>query len=187
MRRPCGTGFQPVLEASNNRASLNFRTLTPPAWAGSPCPINVTRFSLPQFLRTVTLSALLWLAIAFACLFVGSTGWGWPDAAWKYRAEDVALASLIGAALAAAGVVYQAILRNPLADPYLLGVSSGATVASLLWRMPFTFGIPLVAATLSQQAFALIGALAAVAVVFALASRRLSWALWRLIAEALVL
>jgi iron complex transport system permease protein len=132
----------------------------------------MTRFSLPQFLRTLTLSALLWLAIAFLCLFAGSTGWGWPGGAFKFRAGPVALASLIGAALAVAGVVYQAILRNPLADPYLLGVSSGATLTSLFWRMPFASGISVMTAALSQQGFALIGALAAVAVVFALSSRR---------------
>jgi iron complex transport system permease protein len=42
----------------------------------------------------------------------------------------VLLSSLVGAALSAAGVAYQAILRNPLAEPYLLGVSSGASLAA---------------------------------------------------------
>ena len=44
--------------------------------------------------------------------------------------------ALIGAALAAAGVAYQAILRNPLADPYLLGVSSGASLFAYAWQLP---------------------------------------------------
>ncbi|MFC1738015.1 FecCD family ABC transporter permease [Planctomycetota bacterium] len=42
------------------------------------------------------------------------------------RLPRVILAALVGAALAACGVVLQAILRNPLADPYILGISSGA-------------------------------------------------------------
>ncbi|MHC4071143.1 MAG: FecCD family ABC transporter permease [Planctomycetota bacterium] len=42
------------------------------------------------------------------------------------RLRRVILAALVGAALACSGVVLQAILRNPLADPYILGISSGA-------------------------------------------------------------
>ncbi|WP_448851712.1 FecCD family ABC transporter permease [Corynebacterium sp. 335C] len=45
------------------------------------------------------------------------------------RLPRVALAALAGAALATAGAAYQAVFRNPLADPYLLGVSSGAGLA----------------------------------------------------------
>ena len=85
----------------------------------------------------------------------------------------VLLASLVGAALGAAGVAYQAVLRNPLAEPYLLGVSSGASLAAYLWRFP-ALGAALgaVGFAVTQQLFAFAGALAAVAVVFALASRR---------------
>jgi len=43
-----------------------------------------------------------------------------------FRLPRVILAALVGAALACSGVVLQAILRNPLADPYILGISSGA-------------------------------------------------------------
>ena len=54
------------------------------------------------------------------------------------------LASLVGAALASAGAVYQAVLRNPLADPYLLGASSGATLGTFLWALPLAGAAPLV-------------------------------------------
>jgi iron complex transport system permease protein len=81
-------------------------------------------------------------------------------------------ASLIGGALASAGVAYQAVLRNPLADPYLLGVSSGASLAAYLWRLTPTAALAAAAAVAGQQAFALAGAVASVAVVFALATRR---------------
>lgn len=45
---------------------------------------------------------------------------------WQLRAPRVVLGSLVGAMLAAAGGAYQGVFRNPLADPYLLGVAAGA-------------------------------------------------------------
>jgi iron complex transport system permease protein len=48
---------------------------------------------------------------------------------WGARGPRVLLGALVGAALAAAGVAFQALLRNPLADPYVLGISGGAAVA----------------------------------------------------------
>jgi iron complex transport system permease protein len=132
------------------------------------------RFSLSQLLFTLAVAVVVWLLIAAGCLFMGSGGWGLPESRYilQVRAQSIGLASLVGAALGAAGVAYQAVLRNPLADPYLLGVSSGASLASYLWRVPGISGISVLAGALSQQGFALVGALAAVAVVFALASRR---------------
>jgi len=50
----------------------------------------------------------------------------------EIRFPRTLLAALVGASLAVAGVVYQAILRNPLADPYILGVSSGAALGAVL-------------------------------------------------------
>jgi iron complex transport system permease protein len=48
------------------------------------------------------------------------------------RVPRVVLAAIVGAALAAAGVALQALLRNPLADPYILGISSGAGLGATL-------------------------------------------------------
>ncbi|MEJ5919993.1 FecCD family ABC transporter permease [Corynebacterium sp. H78] len=48
---------------------------------------------------------------------------------WSIRLPRVVLAALVGATLAIAGAAYQAVFRNPLADPYLLGVSSGAALS----------------------------------------------------------
>ncbi|MHC4417903.1 MAG: FecCD family ABC transporter permease [Planctomycetota bacterium] len=48
------------------------------------------------------------------------------------RLQRVILAALVGAALACSGVVLQAILRNPLADPYILGISSGAGLGAII-------------------------------------------------------
>src|SRR4051812_20793451 len=127
-------------------------------------------WGIPQLLLTIAASLLLWAILAAACLTVGSTGAiGIPSTQQLgVRVEIVLLASLVGAALSSAGVVYQAILQNPLADPYLLGVSSGAMLFSYLWQLPTATA----ALALGEQGFAFAGAITAVAVVFALASRR---------------
>jgi len=49
---------------------------------------------------------------------------------WSLRLPRILMAALVGASLAAAGVAFQALLRNDLADPYLVGVSAGASVGS---------------------------------------------------------
>jgi len=60
----------------------------------------------------------------------------------RVRLPRIVLACLVGAALACSGVIFQALLRNPLADPYILGISSGAglgaifaVVAGLNWTL----------------------------------------------------
>ncbi|MGD9109487.1 MAG: iron ABC transporter permease [Phycisphaerales bacterium] len=58
------------------------------------------------------------------------------------RLRRVVLAAMVGAALASSGVVLQAILRNPLADPYILGISSGAglgAIVAILSGISWTF------------------------------------------------
>lgn len=57
---------------------------------------------------------------------------------WNIRMPRVVLAGLVGAALAIAGAAFQGLLKNPLADPYTLGVSSGASVGAV---MTLFFGI----------------------------------------------
>ncbi len=49
---------------------------------------------------------------------------------WDFRLPRIFLSALVGASLAAAGVAFQALLRNDLADPYLVGVSAGASVGA---------------------------------------------------------
>ncbi len=135
-----------------------------------PSVSAVERWSGGRLLLTIAACTAAWAVAALTCLVVGSTGEiGWPgERVLRIRREYVVLASLVGAALASAGVVYQAILRNPLADPYLLGASSGAMLATYLWQFPAMTA----ALALGEQAFAFAGALGAVAIVFLLASRR---------------
>jgi iron complex transport system permease protein len=124
-----------------------------------------------RLVLTLVACTSVWALVALACLCIGSTDWGWPHSpTLGFRAQSVLVASLVGAALGAAGVTYQAVLRNPLADPYLLGVSSGASLAVYIW--PFLFGAaPALLGSLSQQVFAFGGGAASVAIVFLLAQR----------------
>ncbi|OGF48738.1 MAG: hypothetical protein A2044_08320 [Candidatus Firestonebacteria bacterium GWA2_43_8] len=70
------------------------------------------------------------------------------DILLKVRIPRVLIALLVGAALSVSGAVFQGLLKNPLADPYLLGVSSGAALGAaiiILSSLPFFFfGIPVV-------------------------------------------
>lgn len=54
------------------------------------------------------------------------------DVLWQIRMPRVVLGALVGGALAAGGVAYQGVFRNPLADPYLLGVAAGAGLGATL-------------------------------------------------------
>jgi len=78
------------------------------------------------------------------------------------RLPRVLAAFGVGSLLALSGVLLQALFRNPLADPYVLGVSGGAAVGALLAMIAG-------AAVLMVQSAAVLGALAAVAVVYLLA------------------
>ncbi|SFJ46427.1 FecCD family ABC transporter permease [Thermoflavimicrobium dichotomicum] len=51
---------------------------------------------------------------------------------WQLRLPRVILAAVVGASLAIAGVIFQGLLKNPLADPYVLGISSGAATGAVL-------------------------------------------------------
>lgn len=62
---------------------------------------------------------------------------------WKIRLPRVLLAGLVGASLAIAGAAFQGLLKNPLADPYTLGVSSGASVGAVM-TIFFSISIPVV-------------------------------------------
>ena len=85
----------------------------------------------------------------------------------EIRLPRVILAGLVGAALATAGATYQGLFRNPLADPYLIGVAQGASLGAVIgFLLPVTWHnlganiIPLLAFT---------GALVSTAAVYALA------------------
>lgn len=90
-------------------------------------------------------AALAWLAALALALALGATPLGpqalwqalWrPEASgastilWELRLPRALAASLVGASLAGAGCAWQAVLRNPLADPYLIGASAGGALGA---------------------------------------------------------
>ena len=83
---------------------------------------------------------------------------------WEYRLARAVVAACCGMALALSGVVLQALLRNALADPYVLGISAGASTGAVAVAI-----LGLGAGILSLSAGAFLGALLAFAVVALLA------------------
>ena len=80
--------------------------------------------------------AVLVLAIALVLgVMIGPAGnWGtasW-NIVWKVRMPRVALAGIVGAMLSLSGASFQGVFRNPLADPYLLGVAAGAGLGATI-------------------------------------------------------
>ncbi len=99
---------------------------------------------------------------------------------WELRLPRALTAFGVGGLLAVAGVLMQVLLRNPLADPYILGTSGGAAVAALL-AMMFGWGTGLV----NLSAFG--GALGATVLVFSVAQGTGSWTPARLLLTGVVL
>ncbi len=138
-------------------------------------------------IRPIALLALL-LAIAIALgVSFGAAHIAWDDEAartilLRIRLPRVLLAAAIGATLAIAGVTFQTLLRNALADPFILGVSggaaAGAAIATALRLARFPGVVPLVA---------FVGACGATAAVFLLARRREHTDPTRLLISGLVL
>ncbi|HLY77247.1 MAG TPA: iron ABC transporter permease, partial [Thermoplasmata archaeon] len=92
----------------------------------------------------------------------------WVEIVWEARMPAVLLALATGAALGLSGGSLQGVFRNPLADPYLLGLSSGAAMGAALI---FVFQIDLASAYLALPVFAFLGGLIPGAVVYLAAGR----------------
>ncbi|MEM4263030.1 MAG: iron chelate uptake ABC transporter family permease subunit [Thermoplasmata archaeon] len=84
---------------------------------------------------------------------------------WNVRMPRVIMAGIVGAGLAAAGMAMQAVFRNPMADPFIIGVSSGAAVGAAAVSLIGTAGI---LAALTQPFFAFICAIITVFIVYRL-------------------
>jgi iron complex transport system permease protein len=103
-------------------------------------------------------------------LFTGNLPAGLQTSAfiiWSIRLPRIALVLLTGAALGGSGAAYQGLFRNPLADPYLIGVASGAGLGAVLAmsvRWPYSFW-----GLLALPAAAFVGALLTVFLVYSLA------------------
>jgi len=147
--------------------------------------MNITLIDRKQYVSTIGLFFLLFLVTLIATPMIGPTEIDLGKALSRdiafsdnvdanilflARIPRVFLASLTGAALSVAGAVFQSLLRNDLAAPFTLGVSSGAALGAVIaisLGLSYTvLGIP----TVPIAAF--LGALGAITLVFSLARTR---------------
>ncbi len=76
-------------------------------------------------------SGLQWSAVLQSISGNAHTGLT-HDIIWRLRFPRVVLAALLGATLSLGGMVFQALLRNPLAEPYILGISGGSAIGAII-------------------------------------------------------
>jgi len=147
--------------------------------------VNPTRTKTTVLLLTL----VLFLVVLLGCPFVGPTTISYQKVFQSFtpsldnqdaqiffnvRLSRVLLALLAGAAMACAGVIFQAVLRNPLACPFTLGVAGGSSFGAV---MAILLGFDLSLSGFSAVTlFAFVGALFAIGLVYALASILRSYA-----------
>ena len=138
--------------------------------------------SLMRRVLAVSMFTALILAVSIVLgISLGSTGagadfWSWAlgkskdpvleAIVWNIRLPRVMMAALVGAVLSLGGLVFQALLRNPLAEPYILGISGGSAVGAIIGILMGLSRFPGVSIT----AFA--GSMATLALILMLASER---------------
>ncbi|HET9481564.1 MAG TPA: iron ABC transporter permease [Candidatus Polarisedimenticolia bacterium] len=151
------------------------------------------RFTIVRAAAVLGLLAALLAATMIFSLTLGSTSVGLKDLLMpegaaaesrtillRVRLPRILLAAAVGASLSAAGVFFQALLRNPLADPYILGISGGAGLGAVLSSaLAPAAGVAMV---VMRPAAAFAGAIGAVLALLGLARLR-----GRLLPETMIL
>lgn len=171
----------------------------PPAASASPAARAESRYGLYPLLGALAV-ALLFVAVVGIAVgavrlpvsqVLGALGapLGLGSAAanpiassivFQLRLPRVVLAALVGAALATSGAIFQGLFRNPMADPYIIGVSAGAAVGA---TSAIVFGVTFAAGGLSAATvFAFVGAVTVTAIVY-----RLGWYRGDVVVEQLLL
>lgn len=149
---------------------------------------------MPRTLPLLALLLLITLLSLAVAVGVGSTVVGWDALRALFNEPGDAMSQVVrelrwpralaafatGGMLALAGTLMQVLLRNPLADPYILGVSGGAAVAALLAMLAGLGGL-----ALTGSAF--LGALVSTLLVFGLARGHQGWNPTRLLLTGVVL
>lgn len=122
------------------------------------------------FKKWITVNSLLTILLVGVVVLSVGTGSQVPDSRssdilYLVRIPRAILAALVGMALASSGGAFQALLRNPLADPFILGVSGGAALGSVVsigFHLPFEW----------VSAAAFLGATVAMLVIFLVSGRK---------------
>jgi iron complex transport system permease protein len=172
------------MASTGERVGSAWRSLTGAARPGTGALTAAGRWRLLGRPSSVLLVCVVLLAVAMtAGVAVGSvgiapltvwwvvfdhlTGRPWSSTAdaivWEIRLPRVLLAAIVGAALTTAGTVVQVLVRNALADPFLLGISSGASVGA---TSVLLFGAFASLGLWALSFGSILGALAAMIVVF---------------------
>jgi len=110
-------------------------------------------YNPPNILKRVLVASFLLLLLLFAAMLLGLSmgptqsgikavfrtlaNINEPDSTlgtiiWRIRFPRVLLAAMVGATLSLGGLVFQALLRNPLAEPYILGISGGSAIGAII-------------------------------------------------------
>ncbi|MCF6760499.1 FecCD family ABC transporter permease [Pseudomonas fragi] len=112
---------------------------------------------------------VVWQILLNKLFGIGDMNWsaGQEHIVWLIRVPRMLLGALVGAGLALIGAVLQAVTRNPLADPHLLGVTSGATLGAVI----VVLHVGEIVGLLTLPIAAFIGALLSMVLVLAIASR----------------
>ena len=113
---------------------------------------------------------VVWHILLNKMFGLGEVSWsaGQEHIVWLIRVPRMLLGALVGAGLALIGAVLQAVTRNPLADPHLLGVTSGATLGAVI----VVLHVGEIVGLLTLPIAAFIGALLSMLLVLAIASRQ---------------
>jgi iron complex transport system permease protein len=112
---------------------------------------------------------VVWRILSHKLLGLGEVNWsaGQEHIVWLIRVPRMLLGALVGAGLALIGAVLQAVTRNPLADPHLLGVTSGATLGAVI----VVLHVGQIISLLTLPIAAFIGALLSMLMVLMIANR----------------
>ncbi|MBI5726122.1 MAG: iron ABC transporter permease [Planctomycetes bacterium] len=151
-------GQNPVLQSEGPSPAV-----CPPGGTGPADPIG------RKLLIAIIILPLAAIGVLAVCCLIGPYQLDLTKDIFVLRLVRLASAATVGAALAASGVALQGLLRNPLADPYILGVSSGAGVGVLL--CPLLIGKAGVI-WLNMPACAMAGAVLAAAAVYMVSQNR---------------
>ena len=140
-------------------------------------PTSAPALSAWRLAAYLALMAAVLVLVGFVCSLIGQypvfryVGWRlWLSQVWKARVVRLVAAAVVGGGLAMGGMALQGLLRNPLAEPYILGISSGAGVGVLLGLAAASWAALPDWATTPALAFA--GALLTSGLVYGIAQRR---------------
>jgi iron complex transport system permease protein len=109
----------------------------------APAPRLGRRLTMVTLVLATAVAVAVYIGLAagsagggFKAVFQSLTGNGdthlLHDIIWRLRLPRVLLAALLGATLSLGGMVFQALLRNPLAEPYILGMSGGSAIGAII-------------------------------------------------------